>query len=107
MNPLLDFTALPRFADVRLDHIAPAIDALIADVRSAVEAIVGTPTMSASWGTVVSPHFAAMERLDRAWSVVSHLNAVVNTPELREAYNANLKKVTELNAQMEIGRAHV
>ena len=37
-----------------------------------------------------------MERLDRAWSVVSHLNAVVNTPELREAYNANLQKVTEL-----------
>ena len=100
MNPLLDFTALPRFADVRLDHIAPALDALIADVRSTVEAISGTPMTSSSWGTVVAPHFAAMERLDRAWTVVSHLNAVVNTPELREAYNANLKKVTELNAQM-------
>ena len=41
-----------------------------------------------------------MEQLDRAWSVVSHLNAVINSPELRDAYNANLRKVTELHAQM-------
>jgi oligopeptidase A len=97
---LLDFSTLPRYADIRVGHIAPAIDALIAEVRSTVATISATATADPSWDAIVAPHFAAMERLDRAWSVVSHLNAVVNTPELREAYNANLQKVTELNAQM-------
>ena len=101
MNPLLDFSGLPRFADVRVEHIGPAVDALIADVRETVEGIAGPgATAAPSWESVVAPHFAALERLDRAWSVVAHLNAVVNSPELREAYNANLKKVTELHAQM-------
>ena len=99
MNPLLDFSALPRFADVRVEHIAPAVDTLIADVRGTVEAIVANDATS-SWDSVVAPQFAALERFDRAWSVVAHLNAVVNTPALREAYNASLKKVTELHAQM-------
>ncbi len=42
----------------------------------------------------------ANERLYRAWGQVSHLNAVVNTPELREAYNANLPLVTQYYAEL-------
>jgi oligopeptidase A len=99
MNPLLDFSGLPRFADVRVEHIAPAMEALIADVRGAVDRIV-SDAAPACWGNVVAPQFAALERLDRAWSVVSHINAVVNTQALREAYNAALQKITELNAQL-------
>ena len=99
MNPLLDFSGLPRFAGVRVEHIAPAMDTLIADVHTAVDRIVGDPT-PATWANVVAPQFAAMERLDRGWSVVSHINAVVNTPALRQAYNAALQKVTALKAQL-------
>jgi oligopeptidase A len=101
MNPLLDFSGLPRFAEVRVEHIGPAIDALVAGVRAAVDAIAerATSVEPPSWDSIVAPQFAAMERLDRAWGVVSHLNAVVNSPALREAYNANLQKVTELHAQ--------
>ncbi|MEP7083188.1 MAG: M3 family metallopeptidase [Betaproteobacteria bacterium] len=100
MNPLLDFSGLPRFADVRVENIAPAIDTLAAGVRETIDAIATSHDALPSWDTVVAPQFAAMERLDRAWGVVSHLNAVVNSPELREAYNINLQKVTELHAQM-------
>jgi oligopeptidase A len=102
MNPLLDFSGLPCFADVRVEHIGPALDMLVADVRATVDAIAAKATSAEppSWDSVVAPQFAAMERLDRAWGVVSHLNAVVNSPELREAYNANLQKVTELHAQL-------
>ena len=99
MNPLLDFSGLPRFADVRVEHIAPAIDSLIADVRATVERIVAG-NEAATWETVVAPQLAATERLDRAWGIVTHINAVVNTPELREAYNATLQKVTELGARL-------
>jgi oligopeptidase A len=102
MNPLLDFSGLPRFSDVRIEHIGPAIDTLVAGVRETADAISAKATSAElpSWDAIVAPQFAAMERLDRAWRLVSHLNAVVNSPALREAYNANLQKVTELHAQM-------
>ena len=92
-NPLLDLSGLPRFAEVRSDHIGPAIDTLLGEARITVERVAtaaGTPT----WETFVQPLSGALDRLDRTWKQVSHLNAVVNTPELRAAYNDNLPKVT-------------
>lgn len=92
-NPLLDFSGLPRFAEVRPEHIGPAIDALLDEARITIErvaAAAGTPT----WETFVQPLSDALDRLDRTWTQISHLNAVVNTPELRAAYNDNLPKVT-------------
>src|SRR5664279_524814 len=92
-NPLLDFTGLPRFADIRTEHIAPAVDTLLGEARTAVESV-ATDTRPATWDNVAEPIADALERLDRAWGAVRHLNAVVNTPPLREAYNACLPKVT-------------
>ncbi|MGH9813669.1 MAG: M3 family metallopeptidase, partial [Candidatus Acidiferrales bacterium] len=47
------------------------------------------------WGDFVQPLEEANEWLHRAWGVVGHLNAVMNSPELREAYNSSLPKVTQ------------
>lgn len=94
MNPLLDFSGLPRFADIRPEHVGPAVDALIEEngrVLEAVLALAETP----SWARFVAPLEDANERLSRAWGQVAHLNAVVNTPALRDAYNANLPKITQ------------
>ncbi len=93
-NPLTDFSSLPRFADIRPEHVVPAIDALVAEGRAAIEALAtagGEPT----WEGFVEPLGTANERVSRAWAQVSHLNAVVNSPALREAYNAALPKVTQ------------
>ncbi|KAF1691607.1 M3 family metallopeptidase [Pseudoxanthomonas koreensis] len=97
-NPLLDFTGLPRFDEIRPDHIGPAIDALLAQAEAAVKTAetVAPPT----WDTFVTPLEDATERLWRAWGQVGHLQAVVNTPELREAYNANLPKVTRFGSAL-------
>ncbi|HEX4884361.1 MAG TPA: M3 family metallopeptidase [Casimicrobiaceae bacterium] len=94
-NPLLHRGALARFDLILPAHVAPAVDALIADVRATVERIAasGEP---ARWDNVAAPIAEVLDRLDRAWSAVRHLNAVVSTPELREAYNGNLPKVTAL-----------
>jgi oligopeptidase A len=91
-NPLLDFSGLPQFDIIRADHVTPAVDALLAEGRRTIEAV-ATATTKPSWETVVEPLAEPLDRLDRAWGVVRHLNAVVNTPELREAHNANLPKV--------------
>jgi oligopeptidase A len=91
-NPLLDFSGLPRFDAIRADHVTDAVDALLTDGRRTVEAV-ATATAKPSWESVVEPIAESLDRLDRAWGAVRHLNAVVNTPELREAHNANLPKV--------------
>ncbi|HZW23494.1 M3 family metallopeptidase [Noviherbaspirillum sp.] len=94
LNPLLDFSDLPRFADIKPEHVAPAISALL-DENRAVVARLEAPMDKVAWDNFVEPLENATERLGRAWGVVGHLNSVVDTPELRAAYNENLPKVTE------------
>ena len=93
-NPLLDATGLPRFAEIRPEHVAPAIDALLAEARAALEHAVG-PTVPADYDALSAVLDVATEQLGRAWGAVSHLNAVADTPELRAAYTETLPRVTE------------
>jgi len=93
-NPLLDFSGLPRFEAIRPEHVTPAIDALLADSR-AVVAQLEAPQLEVTWDNFVAPLEDATELLGRAWGIVSHLNNVVDTPELRAAYNENQPKITE------------
>ena len=93
-NPLLDFSDLPRFDAVKPEHVTPAISALL-DENRAVVARLEAPVDKVTWDNFVVPLDDATERLGRAWSIVGHLNAVVDTPELRAVYNENLPKVTE------------
>jgi oligopeptidase A len=91
-NPLLDFSGLPRFADIRPGHVAPAIDRLLAEARTAMRQAEGA---APTWDAFVRPLEDATERLSRAWGQVEHLHAVMDTPPLREAYNAALPKTTQ------------
>ncbi|GAB3509139.1 M3 family metallopeptidase [Pseudoxanthomonas daejeonensis] len=97
-NPLLDFSGLPRFDAIRPEHVAPAIDALLAQAEAAVKDAEAVAPLT--WDSFVVPLEDATERLWRAWGQVGHLQAVVNTPALREAYNANLPKVTRFGASL-------
>lgn len=98
-NPLLDFSGLPRFADIRTEHITPAVKQLLTDSRAIIDRIRSDNAMP-TWQNFVQPMADANERLARAWGQVSHLNAVVNNPELREIYNANLPLVTQYYAEL-------
>ena len=94
MNPLLDFSGLPRFGAINVSHVQPAIETLIAENRALVERLVASDA-APTWDNFVLPLDDANERLSRAWGQVGHLNAVVNTPELRAAYNSVLPAVTQ------------
>jgi oligopeptidase A len=98
-NPLLDFSGLPRFAEIVPEHVGPAVDALIADARATIERV-ATPAEPPSWDNFVQPLSDTLDRLGRGWGQVAHLNAVVNTPALREAYSANLPKVTSFHTEL-------
>ncbi|MFN3750521.1 MAG: M3 family metallopeptidase [Thiobacillus sp.] len=99
MNPLLDFSGLPRFADFRPEHVTPAIDQLLAECRAAVKRA-EAPDTPAEWDAFVAPLEDANEKLGRAWGQVSHLHSVMDSSELREAYNANLPKITVYYAEL-------
>ena len=94
MNPLLDFSDLPRFAALRAEHVAPAVEQLLADARAAVACATASGTPD-DWEHFVEPVEDANERLARAWNQVSHLHAVMDAPELRKAYNESLPKLTQ------------
>ncbi|HET9668033.1 MAG TPA: M3 family metallopeptidase [Casimicrobiaceae bacterium] len=98
-NPLLDFTGLPRFDRIQAADVAPAVDTLLTKARAAVSRV-ASDTGEATWASVVAPTESAFDHLDRAWGVVRHLNAVVNTPAIRDAYNAALPKVTSFYADI-------
>lgn len=93
-NPLLQFgRGIVAYAQVKPDHIAPAIDLLLSEANMAVEKATNTDTPK-TWNDLVEPLEDATERLSRAWGAVAHLNSVADTPEMREAYGAMLPKVT-------------
>ena len=93
-NPLLDCSGLPRFDTVQAAHVAPAVDALLAQAQSALDQVTQAD-FPAEWLAVSAVLDVATERLSRAWSMVSHLHAVKDSPALREAYAQQLPKVTE------------
>ena len=91
-NPLLDFSGLPQFERIKPDHVTPAIEQLLADGRATTQAALQAKP---SWDEFVAPLEDANERIGRAWGQVAHLHAVMDNPPLREAYNANLPKITQ------------
>jgi len=99
MNPLLDFSGLPRFAEIKPEHVAPAIDQLLAENRALIARLLENDAQP-NWQDFIVPMENANERLSRAWGPVGHLNAVMNSPELREVYNATLPKITQYYAEL-------
>ena len=98
-NPLLDFTALPRFDAIRPEHVEPAIRALIDENRRLIDEKVSDPA-APTWDGFVVPLTEAGERLGRAWGVVGHLHSVFDVPEWREAYNHMLPEVSSFYAEI-------
>jgi oligopeptidase A len=98
-NPLLSFDGLPQFDQIGPEHVAPAIAQLLTDANAALETVT-KPDFAPSWNGIAKVLDVATERLSRAWGSVSHLNSVLDTPELRAAYNAALPKVTEFYTRL-------
>nr|MBL8454841.1 M3 family metallopeptidase [Zoogloeaceae bacterium] len=98
-NPLLDFSALPRFDTILPEHVEPAIGQLIGENRALIERLVAA-SEPASWDGFVVPMTEAGERLGRAWGVVGHLHSVNDVPEWRDAYNRMLPEISAFYADV-------
>lgn len=93
-NPLLTFTDLPLFSQIKPEHIKPAVEQAIADCRAKVEDVLASDA-APSWESIIIPLAETDDRLSRIWSPVSHLNSVQNSEALREAYEACLPALSE------------
>ncbi|WKE65726.1 oligopeptidase A [Gallaecimonas kandeliae] len=95
-NPLLDNAVLPPFSAILPEHIKPAVEALLADCRAAVESVVAS-TAEPSWESLILPLEESNDRLAKAWSPVSHINSVKSSLEWREAYESCLPHLSEFS----------
>jgi len=94
VNPLLDFTGLPRFGAIRPEHVGPALDQLLAENREKLERLVVSDGPY-TWDNFAQPIEDMKERLQRMWSPVSHLHSVMDSETLRTAYNAGQPRIAE------------
>ena len=93
-NPLLSITDLPAFSQIKPEHVKPAVEQAISDCRSKIEQVLEAND-APTWENLVAPIEEVDDRLSRLWSPVSHLNSVMNSEELREAYESCLPLLSE------------
>lgn len=93
-NPLIHPDHLLDFAHLTPAHVTPALNVLLKNAEAALQKVTADET-PATWRAVVDPLEEALEALSRAWGAVNHLTGVMDSPELREVYNANLPRMTQ------------
>jgi oligopeptidase A len=94
-NPLLAQAELPPFSAVRPEQVLPAIDAVIADYRAAVDALAAPGGAEPTFESLMVPLERHEERLGRTFAPVSHLHGVKDSPELRAVYGEAVERITE------------
>ena len=97
-NPLLNFEALPYFSSIQAEHVLPALKTVLSESRVAVEALcqIEQPT----WENFAAKTEDLEERVGRVWSPVSHLNAVKDSDQLRDAYQEGISLLTQYSSEM-------
>ncbi|NDG86543.1 MAG: oligopeptidase A, partial [Gammaproteobacteria bacterium] len=93
-SPLLGVAPLPPFSKIKPSDVVPAITALLEESRASIDRLLQEGGQR-TWETLIAPLEDIDDRLNRAWSPVSHLNAVANSDEMREAYNHCLPLLSE------------
>lgn len=96
-NPLLASQALPNFSAVKPEHVEPAVREVLAEQRRALVAAESVPAPDLDWLRRLE-HINT--EIERVWGPVSHLNSVVSSPPLREAFNRCLPLIAEFGTEL-------
>jgi oligopeptidase A len=96
--PQHDSLDLPRFSEIRAEHIESSIRSLLDENRAQLAKLLDAG--AATWDTLVVPLEEMQHRLSRTWSPIGHMNGVVNSDELRSAYNACLPLLTAWHTEL-------
>ncbi|MEW6994732.1 oligopeptidase A [Colwelliaceae bacterium MEBiC 14330] len=93
-NPLLISSELPAFSKIRPEHVKPAVEQAIIDCKKVIEQVL-TSNSEYTWDNLVLPIDEVDDVLSKLWSPISHMNSVVSSDELREAYESCLPLLSE------------
>jgi len=98
-NPLLENNVLPAFSEIKPEHVEPALNQVLEQAKQTVENLLKHQDQP-TWQSLVLPMEALDATIDKVWSPVSHLNSVMNSDELRVAYNACLPKLSQFGTEL-------
>jgi oligopeptidase A len=98
-NPLLTMDGLPPFSQIKPEHIKPAVEHAIADCKKRVETVLARHE-EFTWDNLVAPLEEVNDHLSRIWSPIGHLNGVMNSEALRQAYESCLPLLSEYHTWM-------
>ncbi|OUR73531.1 oligopeptidase A [Methylophaga sp. 41_12_T18] len=98
-NPLLQARTLPAFSDIKPEHVEPALDNALEQAKIFVDDLL-IKIKQPTWQNLAVPMEELDASIDQVWSPVSHLNSVMNSDELRVAYNACLPKLSEFGTEL-------
>ena len=98
-NPLLSMSGLPPFRHIQPGHVEPALETMIKQNREQIQSLLKNNDHY-TWDNLIQPLEDMDDRLGRMWSPVSHMNSVVNSDELRDAYNNCLPLLSEYSTEM-------
>ena len=94
-NPLMHIVGLPAFSAVKPEHIKPAVESAVENCKNVIINVVEKNKDNPTWDNLMAPIEEADDRFSKIWSVVSHLNSVNNTQELRTAHDECLPLIAQ------------
>lgn len=103
MNPLLSRDFEIPFDEIAAEHIEAGVHEALAEAEARLEAI--TQQGERTYANTLEALDELEERLGRVVTIAAHLNSVMNTPELRQAYNAVVPKFSEFFAKLPLNDA--
>ena len=97
-NPLLNFSDLPQFSAIKVEHVLPALETVLTQSRAEIELLcdIKKPT----WLNFAAKTEDIDEKISRVWSPISHLNGVKDSDELRDAYQQGISLLTQYSSEM-------
>jgi oligopeptidase A len=105
MHPFLDSSLHIRWSTLTPAHIVPDITKALANAEAMVDAVCRTDRGRMSFENTFLAFEASTAELNEAWGKVGHLDAVCNSPALREAYNQMLPQVTAFQSKLMMNEA--
>ena len=97
-NPLIDYTDLPPFSEIKPEHVLPAVEQLVAQGRARIEQVLAAGQFD--YASLVQALDEEDDRLGKAFGPAGHLNAVAQNEALRNAYNSCLPLLSEYGTEV-------
>jgi oligopeptidase A len=99
INSLLENNVLPAFSKIEPEQVESALNQVLQQAKQTIDDLLKNQDQP-TWQSLVLPMEALDASIDKVWSPVSHLNSVMNSDELRVAYNACLPKLSQFGTEL-------